>query len=41
VHSKKVLQLSVIFQGELMLECTNDPLKQGGRGCREDNVVNI
>jgi hypothetical protein len=41
VHSKKVIQLSEIFQGEHMLECTNDPLKQGGRGCCEDNVVNI
>jgi hypothetical protein len=27
MHSKKVIQLSEIFQGKLMLECTNDPLK--------------
>jgi hypothetical protein len=27
MHSKKVIQLSEIFQGKLMLECTIDPLK--------------
>jgi len=41
LHAEKVMKLTKILHGELVLESTDGPLQKSHGGSCEDNIINV
>jgi len=41
LHAEKVMELTKILHGELVLESTDGPLQKSHGGSCEDNIINV